>query len=51
MTRRERREALERSGIREDERQPVRARLAARWRRSKVVILVTLKETIRDRHM
>ena len=28
----------------EDERQPVMARLAARWRRSNLVILVTLKK-------
>ena len=35
------REASERrSGIREDERQPVMAQLAARWRRSNLVILV-----------
>ena len=45
MTRRVGREASERiSGIGEDERQPVMARLAARWRRSNLVILVTLKE-------
>ena len=45
MTRRGSREALERkSGIGEDERQPVMARLAARWRRSSLVILVALKK-------
>ena len=39
------REALERRrGIGEDERQPVMARLAARWRRSNLVILVALKK-------
>ena len=44
MTRREGREASERrSGIEEDERQPVMARLAARWRRSNLVILVALR--------
>ena len=32
------------SRIGEDERQPVMARLAARWRRSNLVILVTLKK-------
>ena len=38
-------EALERrSGIGENERQPVMARLAARWRRFNLVILVTLKK-------
>ena len=31
-----------RSGIAEDERQPVMARLAARWRRSNLVELVAL---------
>ena len=31
-------------GIGEDERQPVMARLAARWRRSNSVILVALKK-------
>ena len=52
MTRRGGKEASERrSGIGEDERQSVMARLAARWRRSNLVILVTLKETIRVRHM
>ena len=40
-----------RSGINEDERQPVMVRLAARWRLSNLVILVTLKETIRVKHM
>ena len=44
MTRRGGREASERSGIGEDERQPVMARLAARWRRSNLVILVTLNK-------
>ena len=45
MTRRGGRKASEkRSGIEEDERQPVMARLAARWRRSNLVILVTLKK-------
>ena len=45
------REASERKrGIGEDERQPVMARLAARWRRSNLVLLVMLrKETIRVR--
>ena len=33
-----------RSGIGEDERQPVMARLAARWRRSNLVKLVTLRK-------
>ena len=45
MTRRGGSEASERSrGIGEDERQPVMARLAARWRRSNFVILETLKK-------
>ena len=45
MTRREGKEASEkRRGIGEDERQPVMARLAARWRRSNLVILVALKK-------
>ena len=45
MTRRGGKEASERrSGIGEDERQPVMARLAARWRRSNLVKLVTLKK-------
>ena len=45
MTRRGGREASERrSGIGEDEREPVMVRLAARWRRSNLVILVTLKK-------
>ena len=45
MTRRGGKEALEiRSGIGEDERQPVMVQLAARWRRSKLVILVMLKK-------
>ena len=44
-TRRGGREASERtSGIVEDERQPVMARLAARWRRCNLVILVTLEK-------
>ena len=43
MTRKGNKEASERrGGIGEDERQPVMARLAARWRRSNLVILVTL---------
>ena len=52
MTRRGGEEASEkRSWIGEDERQPVMARLAAQWRRSNLVILVTLrKETIRAKH-
>ena len=45
MTRRGGREASERtSGVGEDERQPVMARLAARWRRSNLVILVALEK-------
>ena len=45
MTRREGREASERrSGVGEDERQPVMARLAARWRRSNLVKLVVLRK-------
>ena len=45
MTRRGGKEASERrSGIREDERQPMMARIAVRWRRSNLVILVTLKK-------
>ena len=45
MTCREDREALEkRSRIGHDERQPVMARLAARWRRSNLVIVVMLKK-------
>ena len=45
MTRRGRREASERrSEIGEDERQPVMARLAIRWRRSNLVILVALRK-------
>ena len=45
MTHRGGREASERSrGIGEDERQPVMARLAARWRRSNLVILVALRK-------
>ena len=31
-------------GIGEDERQPVMARLAARWRRSNLVILIALRK-------
>ena len=33
-----------RSGIGEDDRQPMMVRLAARWRGSNLVILVTLKK-------
>ena len=45
MTRRRGKEASERkSGIGEDERQPVMAQLAARWRRSNLVILVMLNK-------
>ena len=45
MTRRESKEASEsKTGIGKDEGQPVMARLAARWRRSNLVILVTLKK-------
>ena len=45
MARRGGREASQRkSGIGEDERQPVMARLAAQWRRSSLVMLVTLKK-------
>ena len=52
MTRRGGREAWEkRSGIGEDERHPVMARLAARWRRSNSLMVVTLKETIWVKHM
>ena len=41
MTCRGGKKALERrSGIEEDERQPVMARVASRWRRSNLVILV-----------
>ena len=44
MIRRGGREASERRrGIAEDERQPVMVRLAARWRRSNLVKLVTLR--------
>ena len=52
MTRRGGREASERRrGIGEDERQPVMARLAARWRRSNFVKLVTFrKEAVRMKH-
>ena len=45
MTRRGGKEASERrTGIGEDERQPVMARLAARWRRSNLVKLVALRK-------
>ena len=45
MTRRGGKEASERrSGIKEDKRQPEMARLAARWRRSNLVISVTLRK-------
>ena len=45
MTRRGSKEASERrSGIGEDERQPVMARLAARWRHSHLVRLVALRK-------
>ena len=45
VTSRGRKEASDRSGgIREDERQPVMARLAARWRRANLVKLVTLRK-------
>ena len=45
MTRRGGREASERRReIGDDERQPVMARLAARWRRSNLVILVALRK-------
>ena len=45
MTCRVGREALERrNGIGEDKRQPMIAQLAAWWRRSDLVILVTLKK-------
>ena len=45
MTRRGGREASEKSRvIGEDERQPVMARLAARWRRSNLVRLVALRK-------
>ena len=45
MTRRGGREASERrSGIGEDERQPVMAQLAARWRCSNLVRLVVLRK-------
>ena len=39
MTRREGKKASEKSGIGEDERQPVMAQLAARWRRSNLAAL------------
>ena len=45
MTRMGGKEALERSrGMGDDKRQPVMARLATWWRRSNLVILVTLKK-------
>ena len=45
MTRRGGRKASKRRrGLGEDERQPVMARLAARWRRSNLVILVALRK-------
>ena len=45
MTRRGSRKASERrSGIGEDERQPAKARLTARWRRSNSVVLVMLRK-------
>ena len=37
-------EASERRGIGDDERQPVMARLVARWRRSNLVKLVALRK-------
>ena len=45
MTCRGGKEALEKpSGVGKNERQPVTARLVARWRRSNLVILVTFKK-------
>ena len=44
MTRRGGKDASERSGIGDDERQPVMARLAARWKRSNLMMLVTLRK-------
>ena len=45
MTRRGGKETSERrSGIGEDERQPEMARIAARWRRSNLVVLVALRK-------
>ena len=45
MTRRGGKETSERrNGIGEDERQPVMARLRARWMRSNLVILVALRK-------
>ena len=44
MIRRGGKEALEKSLIGEDERQPEMVQLAARWRRSNLVILVTLRK-------
>ena len=52
MTRRGGKEASGRSsGIGKDEWQPVIARLAAWWRRSNLVIMVMLKETILLKYM
>ena len=52
MTRRGGKEALKRKNrIGEDERQPVMVQLAAWWRHSILVILVTFKKTIRVKHM
>ena len=44
VTRRGGRKALKRSGIGEDERQPVMMRLAAQWSRSNLVKLITLRK-------
>ena len=44
MTCKEGKEASERRGMGEDERQLVMAQLAARWRRSNLMKLVTLKK-------
>ena len=45
MTRRERRKvSKKRSGIGKDERQPMMVRLAPRWKRSNLMILVMLKK-------
>ena len=44
MTRRGGRDASERNGIGDDKRQPVMARLAARYRRSNLVIVVSLRK-------
>ena len=52
MTRGEGKEASDRRrGIGEDERQPLMARLAARWRRSNLVISVTLKKGNHQKYM